>query len=105
MKGHGDDMGSFSMISWSIWLNRNAFLYEAKFLSSFEVISRACSLWAQFLQCQPVAALKNNSICSPSQWLVPPSGRVKINVDAVVSQGGLRVGLGVVARDDQGLVL
>lgn len=52
-----------------------------------------------------MAALKTNPICSPSQWLAPPSGCVKINVDAAVSLGGLRVGLGVVARDDRGLVL
>lgn len=66
------------MIAWSLWLNRNAFLHEGKVLSSPQVLSRADYLWAQFLQCQPAAALKINHLPSPSRWNAPPSGCIKI---------------------------
>ncbi|XP_021715174.1 uncharacterized protein LOC110683133 [Chenopodium quinoa] len=43
--------------------------------------------------------------CSrPKRWLPPPCGTIKINTDVSLLNDGW-VGLGVVARDDQGVVL
>lgn len=62
-------------------------------------------MWAHFCSAQPEAVTLISQVSLPSQWSAPPSGYVKINVDAAVVQGFQRVGIGVVARDDQGLVL
>lgn len=99
-----NDLGDFSMIAWSIWFNRNSSLHEGRLLSSSEVILRVTSMWVHFRYAQPEAVTLISQVSLPSQWSAPPSGYVKINVDAVV-QGFQRVGIGVVARDDQGLVL
>lgn len=62
-------------------------------------------MWAHFRSAQQEAVTLISQVSLPSQWSAPPSGYVKINVDAVVVQGFQRVEIGVVARDDQGLVL
>lgn len=79
--GKGVDLGIFSMIAWSLWLNINSFLHEGRLFCVSDVTSRAFSLWDQFKSCQ------------------------QLNVDAGVVSGFPKVGIRVVARDDQGLVL
>lgn len=58
MNGQGDDLGSFAVVSWSIWLDRNNLVHGRRMLSSKEVVSRANNLWGQFLACQPAVSLK-----------------------------------------------
>ncbi|KAL0357406.1 UNVERIFIED_CONTAM: Retrovirus-related Pol polyprotein from type-1 retrotransposable element R2 [Sesamum calycinum] len=45
------------------------------------------------------------SSLNPQHWLCPPSATVKINCDGAVFEQGMEMGLGVIARDDQGRCL
>ncbi|XP_073153625.1 uncharacterized protein [Henckelia pumila] len=104
LSGNADDLGCFAMIFWSIWLARNQLFHLGTKLQPIDVVSRASFLWTQFLSCQRVDAPKI-MISTPLFWQTPPAGTIKINVDAAVVNGSSRVGLGVVVRDDQGVVL
>lgn len=105
MYGKGDYLGNFSMIAWSIWRGRNKFFHESRLLTSFEVLSRVIPLWSHSLACEPAVAPRISPQTESSLWLAPPSGFIKINVDVAVVQGSSRGGIGVVARDEHGLVL
>lgn len=105
MVGKDDDLGNFSMISWSIWLNRNDFIFDGRLLAHLEVISRASYLYSQFVNCIPWVALRSSPHVQHSGWITHPSGFLKVNADASVIQGFPRVGIGVVARDEFGVVI
>ncbi|KAK3218314.1 hypothetical protein Dsin_012284 [Dipteronia sinensis] len=45
------------------------------------------------------------SVAAGKSWYVPPTGCFKLNVDAAVITGGGRYGVGIVFRDDHGVVV
>lgn len=47
-----DDFGCFAMISRSIWLARNQWVYEGHITHKEDIINRASEELAQFLLCQ-----------------------------------------------------
>ncbi|XP_073284608.1 uncharacterized protein [Primulina huaijiensis] len=93
------------MISWSIWLARNQWVFEGRSMHGREVVSRAGNIWAQFLTSKPVRI--SNTINEPHliHWNAPPVGSIKINVDAAVFDDSDFFGVGVIVRDDKGMVL
>lgn len=52
-----DDLGSFAMISWCIWLDKYQLVCQGKALPPKD--AQASSLWEQSLACQPVISPKN----------------------------------------------
>ncbi|XP_073288522.1 uncharacterized protein [Primulina huaijiensis] len=104
LNGTRDDLGSVAMVSWSIWLDRNQLVHQGKALPPKDVV-RASSPWEQFLACQPMVSPKTSLPSIHTSWCSRSSGIVKINVDVVVSRGIQPVGIGVVARNEQGIVL
>ncbi|XP_075510983.1 uncharacterized protein LOC142546901 isoform X2 [Primulina tabacum] len=98
------DLGSVAMVSWSIWLDRNQLVHQGKALPPKDVV-RASSPWEQFLACQPMVSPKTSLPSMHTSWCSRSSGIVKINVDVAVSRGIQPVGIGVVARNEQGIVL
>lgn len=92
----------FVTIIWNIWNSRNNALYRGKEEDVGIIWYRAKALMADFL----IHKLTNKSILpktsSRKKWEKPPYGYIKINVDA--SMDG-KIGIGVITRDCDGLVL
>ncbi|XP_073142474.1 uncharacterized protein [Henckelia pumila] len=90
--GVRNDLALFAMVSWSLWLDRNQFVFENKFRKAEEVVSRACSLWEQY-----DSTLKDRIVIPSTQspiWQKPILDFAKINVDAAVSETLPGIGVG-----------
>lgn len=101
-----DDLEDFCMVLWSIWLDRNSRVIEGMITKPEDVATRAGRLLGEFLSCNSL-----DGIIAPStqpvnkRWQPPSCGIIKINVDVAVCEGTYFIGIGVVVRDDSGVVL
>uniref|UniRef100_A0A803N073 Reverse transcriptase zinc-binding domain-containing protein n=1 Tax=Chenopodium quinoa TaxID=63459 RepID=A0A803N073_CHEQI len=100
------DWGVFTALAWAAWTCRNKEIFEAPpddprcLAAGFVKYLMDYKLYSVRVHCSG----GNMDIRSASCWKKPQRGIVKINVDAAVLYGK-EVGLGVVARDDQGSLL
>jgi hypothetical protein len=90
-----------------IWLRRNTFMFEGIFTPRKIVVSSAIEAHQEYKLChqkmQPVV-----EVLAPipvRKWQPPPVGVVKVNWDAAVNRREGCVGVGIVARDCEGMFL
>lgn len=91
-------------LCWSIWKSRCCFLYQGEPLSPVLTITRALCLMKDFWNVSPTST--HMDPLSPSSlvgWSPPPINFIKLNCDAAWNKLTCKVGLGVVARNHQGL--
>ncbi|XP_074315459.1 uncharacterized protein LOC141651657 [Silene latifolia] len=106
----GREIVKFMVGCWALWEHRNKVIFESCRVDPFSVIRRACDILDEieggsFLRDNKRLGEGQAPGCSEGRgWTGPPSGFVKVNVDAGVKD---EVGssMGVVCRDEWGKVL
>jgi len=89
------------MLAWSIWKERNFFIFEEK-----ENSPRTCLSWVMLLHQRYREVLANPRVMEKGhgvRWGTPSAGSVKVNVDA--GRVGECSSLGMVVRDSAGATL
>ncbi|KAA3474652.1 pyruvate kinase isozyme G, chloroplastic-like [Gossypium australe] len=97
----GEWSALFSIVTWFIWKNCNAFIFNGASSSSHELIASALA-WTK--SCGHSAKM-SHLVCScktEQRWHRPDSGWVKINVDVSVSNNNTKATIGGAARDSNG---
>lgn len=94
-----------AFIMWQVWKARNALYIRGENWAEKEIIERACEEWQEgkaLQQKDNINVVRRVMITKQKCWEKPEQGKIKFNIcsDNLESCGG--VGLGVVARDDQG---
>lgn len=94
------------MLCWGLWNRRNKWTWEKTNMSPFGVQAQARNMlddWREAVKDKQ----KHGPIVhsSPRRWRTPPLGYVKINIDAATFVKTKHIGVGSVARDDQGRFL
>ncbi|KAL0325000.1 UNVERIFIED_CONTAM: hypothetical protein Sradi_5069300 [Sesamum radiatum] len=84
--------------------DRNCKLMQKQFLLPHQVIEFTENYLKSFKSQNSVTNIRLSSL-NPQHWLCPPSATVKINCDGAVFEQGMEMGLGAIARDDQGRCL
>ena len=92
----------FAVTTWSIWNQRNRVRMHQPSCSAHLLAATAKERLAEFLSVQPAAPLPIPK--TRVQWQPPPQGMVKINFDGAASKDQIS-GIGVVLRNERGLVL
>ncbi|GMN36723.1 hypothetical protein TIFTF001_006245 [Ficus carica] len=72
----------------SIWGARNLLVHERSVLLSLEIVSSASRSLGLFQGCGVATTLIGPCIFRCNRWESPPSGDLKLNVDAAVQEGG-----------------
>lgn len=87
---------------WAWWSERKKVNHRQKRMPEMEFqfnIAR-CAEWKEFLEPKPPGVQKH-----VSSWLKPPTGFIKLNVDAVFRGESKEGGWGLIARDADGDIL
>ncbi|XP_024042201.1 uncharacterized protein LOC127899370 [Citrus sinensis] len=88
-------------LCWVIWSARNLFLFRGKRDEPYITAAKAEAVVDSFKRIQaPGRILKaRDHMTTRTCWSPPPSGWVKINVDAAINLEEHRVGLGIIIKD------
>ncbi|KAK3210746.1 hypothetical protein Dsin_015452 [Dipteronia sinensis] len=96
----------FCVISWRIWFLRNSYVHNDSKISCFDVIWWSRNFVAE---CQSLVSVKEPNLMVANGiaacWRPPMVGSYKINCSAVTKVGNRRVGIGILIRNDSGLVM
>ncbi|GMN38536.1 hypothetical protein TIFTF001_007770 [Ficus carica] len=105
--GSVEDLEVFLMLVWSLWTDRNDFVFNKRSLKVSGVFERAGRV---LVDCQNYGQV--NSVGPPQQerlhkqpWSPPRHGVHKINTDANVRKMHGFIGIGVIIRDVDGMVI
>ena len=94
------------MFIWTLWFPRNGLRVEDKPLPLTDIIPMARQIQTDFLRANPGTSLTSSIVQRDRvRWYPPISPMVKVNFDGVVFKDLGEVGIRVVVRDSQGLVL
>ena len=94
------------MVAWMVWFRRNQVLFAGGGVNNLMLVERAHKARLDYVAyAQRIyAPSRSREGSGARQWAPPAVGSVKINSDASVGADGW-IGLGAVARNDQGQVL
>lgn len=102
------EMEVIAAIMRSLWIRRNAFIFEKKFTSPSCVIRSANDALNEFQQVQALSEGKGGSISAvvgEKKWLPPEQNLVKANWDAALDAKARKMGAGVIIRNEKGEVM
>ncbi|XP_042950227.1 uncharacterized protein LOC122282332 [Carya illinoinensis] len=91
-----------------IWLRRNQLIFEEQFTGPKSVISQAIEDLEEYREAQRVGEVNRLSVIAGGRevkWKRPGENIVKINWDVAFDKKSLKIGAGVVIRDEEGEVL
>ncbi|XP_047965636.1 uncharacterized protein LOC125210101 [Salvia hispanica] len=94
----------FACTAWNMWKRRNEFYFDQKVFNWEEILLLAHKNWMEMLDTFEKNAGNTIEHCSLQKWEPPPSGTLMMNSDINVLQNG-RFGLGVIFRDEKGVVV
>ncbi|XP_021836344.2 uncharacterized protein [Spinacia oleracea] len=107
-KTGANEVREIMAIAWAIWFCRNKYVHEKetmnvqiKAASFLKLVEDYRTYAKQVFHSSPSNVTHT---LSASQWKCPPSGLVKVNIDAHVVEGSY-VGLGAVIRDVHGKII
>ncbi|XP_056692194.1 uncharacterized protein [Spinacia oleracea] len=103
-----DEVRCILTMAWGIWFCRNKFVHDQTKVDAPSTIAGFLKLVDDYRAYSgkvfaPITTTQYACLSS-SSWVPPPSGIVKVNIDAHIMEGEY-VGLGVVIRDMAGVVL
>lgn len=91
------------LFCWSLWGRRNKWVWDKVQVSVFGAKSNALNLLNDWRQArQEIHRPKPTSVNNSRTWNAPPTGWVKINIDAATFADINCSGMGCVVRDDHG---
>lgn len=90
------------LLAWTAWTERNAKVFENKATPDSILIARINRMIEDFGKyTKHIYKSPVRRVMISHKWLAPPLGVIKLNTDASKSESGW-IGLGVVARDNDG---
>ncbi|XP_030967242.1 uncharacterized protein LOC115987783 [Quercus lobata] len=93
----------FAYMGWSIWFNRNAKRVGSTSLPTEKIYNDAME-WLQEYNSVQEGPIQQDMVSHSNQWRPPPPSAYKINFGATFIDTD-SAGLGVVARDSDGMVI
>ncbi|WCJ43858.1 hypothetical protein M5689_024567 [Euphorbia peplus] len=101
------------IIMWWLWFRRNKWVHDKIWLDSSLVIEKVDAFISDYHQAIDYHTHINPSSQIPSYggldsikiWYPPSNGVVKVNCDAAWGDNGLICRVGIIARDNKGLML
>ncbi|KAE8718441.1 hypothetical protein F3Y22_tig00110013pilonHSYRG00203 [Hibiscus syriacus] len=101
-----DELRFMLVVLYHLWEQQNILVHENCLLPGWQVVCSSRTLLASFDSAQGLTSTDRMDSATPSDiWRKPPHATVKINVDAACEMDSLRSTFGVLARDDNGLVV
>lgn len=96
-----------AFVCWFLWKGRNRLRFEQLVWSPTAIMDNALDAWREFIGIQTLdkAMVKPPPLRDKQTWTKPPSGVIKINVDAALDHKSNICGMGLVARNAEGLVV
>jgi hypothetical protein len=90
-----------------IWLRRNSVIFGGDFLSPSALITHAKAQISEYQKAEEGRRLTHVHRARPRcvKWERPKEGFVKLNWDAAINRRSKRMGAGVIARDETGMVV
>lgn len=104
---HGKDgeLVVFVLICWSLWTKRNQVVFQGKIIDHEDVLARANKTKESYkifiVVPERIRMVPNSSM----QWKPPSRGFIKINVHVVVLRSSDQFSVGLVDRDNVGMVM
>lgn len=99
-------VGMISMVCWSIWRARNDRVWKNRALKAANVVTAAIAHLTQWRDAQKLGEVMSPgpvlSTGSTERWSKPAHGCVKINCDATLFRSSSQLGVGLIAKDDEG---
>lgn len=94
-----EELEVFCYIVWKLWGNRNKLLHGGSSLSPCEILDLAGRAYDEFFECQKACGgIAMRHTCLSSKWKAPPSGCLKLKIDAGAPY------IGAVIRDSDGVI-
>ena len=90
------------LFCWSLWTRRNKWLWNKVNMSVFGLKAMTFRMITDLRRATEVTTAPGQQVQAHRSWVKPPSGWIKINVDAACNPGETIAGVGCVARDDSG---
>ena len=94
----------FAYMGWSIWYNRNAKRVGSSSLPIEKIYNDTIERLQEYHSVQE-EPLQQDMVSHPTQWLPPSPSIYKINFDGAIFIDTDSAGLGLVARDSDGMVI
>ena len=99
------DWELFATVAWCLWNNRNKVQHGEAGKNGKSVAVEARNYWAEVRAVKPSFGRPLKPKIPHKHWLPPPQGWYKVNVDAIVFKHQGQCGIGVVIRNNQGLIM
>jgi hypothetical protein len=100
----GEELLETLILARLIWLRQNSFIFNRSFSDPASMISHARDIMSTFTEIH-FRSLESGLPHSQSRWERPLLGWKKINWDAALEISNKRIGIGLVVRDDVGVVV
>jgi ribonuclease HI len=102
-----EEIELFAVTARRIWLRRNSLIHGEKFAHPTQLARDAQNAFEEFqkVNCMAQHDEPNDKDVMIIQWRPPPRDMIKLNWDAKANAKEGRVGLGLIARDAQGICL
>ncbi|XP_059440309.1 uncharacterized protein LOC132172759 [Corylus avellana] len=102
-----DGMQLVAVIARLLWLRKNKVIFGGDFQSPSTLHKLAHEQVDLFMKTEEGRWVQRPQQSNPvvQRWHTPPVGVVKINWDAAVDKDGEKMGIGIIARDHNGLIL
>ncbi|XP_024196188.1 uncharacterized protein LOC112199393 [Rosa chinensis] len=91
----------FFMSLWTLWSERNKVVWQEAVFDPIFATKWMVKYLVDFQRCHCKPSVKKKRL--PTKWECPPRGRLKINVDGAFRVVDGNGGIGVVARNDEGV--
>lgn len=100
------DWAEFVTICWNVWYARNRRVWHGEILTAQEILRKSHSYCRQFWKLMERKKQVERQPRPPRvrRWKPPPTGQLKLNVDASVFKDSRHTGMGAVVRDSTGTV-
>ncbi|KAL9413835.1 hypothetical protein AB3S75_042345 [Citrus x aurantiifolia] len=107
MKRKKNELELVLAVCWAIWYSRNRFVFEGKEEDPKKSAARAIAIVESYkrIKIPNEQTSPGHSRISQQEWVNPPKGCYKVNVDAAINVSNQKAGLVVVIRNSMGKVV